>query len=858
MKPLRAFLFAQGSIGEWTSTAHREWEPLLEAALAALAGGTRSAAIHVGFWRPETSKVAELAQGWPGRLLLSEAAIGALPPPPRVSAALVGSINGLGFRLVLEGFGYEIEDPAPGPVRTAEEASGAQTAPTPTHRGWVAQLIASKPRLSDELSTTGIWDEETYQANESKLETGSRHNLAFERYLLIVGKQPTPANILNNLQACPPWFLDDKIEYLNLTVRLANVFRTYGIETIGDLASKGYNGLLLLPNLGQGSIHALASLLHRAFLDGDVLTKKHLHDDLRPSMDRASTDAVPVASAPLIETIPDIVSGFVEAAQLLTIQERGVWAARTGFRCEPQTLQQISDQIGLTRERVRQIELKIYNKIGRHRFWPELGDRLDALLEGRSAPLMLEGLAALDPWFKGSDQLAFPLEEVFGHIFDSKFSVIKIGAASFVSHLSESAWNEAVDTSKALLHAAVPEKIDEDYAKSQIESLLVGQGEELREELWAEVSRLALWAQHPGKPRALSGFGRTAEAVVQAVLDASVSPLRIEEIYRQASLLIQPPPDLRAINRAAQSIALIYGRATYGLLSQCPLSADERALIRGEAEDAIAGGDAARQWHTSELFDELMARSLDFDGRLTKYIINIALRESKCLVYMQRMVWGLKESWTGGAASRLDVRQAVISLLETEGKPLTTGQIREKLMADRGVSASFQIFNYGPLVRIGTGMWGLAHRDITLKNLDLLLEQLDARLQTLQHGLHVSEIAAAVGGLNEDEVQPLLTCGRQRGLRVDRWQYVYPAAWGESRRFSTAEAIKIALAERQATGASFDEIRKTVNRLTLREVPGMNISQLLQNIEAERDPVTGFWRAESHALENLETEDGDE
>ena len=87
-----------------------------------------------------------------------------------------------------------------------------------------------------------------------------------------------------------------------------------------------------------------------------------------------------------------------------------------GFRCEPMTLQQIADQVGLTRERVRQIEVKIYKKVHGHPFWDDLCRRVQEHLRGRTTPLFLNGISAIDPWFEGADKLAHPLREVSDHI----------------------------------------------------------------------------------------------------------------------------------------------------------------------------------------------------------------------------------------------------------------------------------------------------------------------------------------------------------------------------------------------------------------------------------------------------------
>jgi hypothetical protein len=98
---------------------------------------------------------------------------------------------------------------------------------------------------------------------------------------------------------------------------------------------------------------------------------------------------------------------------------------------------------------------------------------------------------------------------------------------------------------------------------------------------------------------------------------------------------------------------------------------------------------------------------MGFGGRLTPYVLNFALKDSELLVDLRRMVWGLGAAWLEGAASRVDVRTAVIALLREHGSPMTTDEIRERLREVRGVSQTFQIHPSGPLVRVGTGLWGL-------------------------------------------------------------------------------------------------------------------------------------------------------
>jgi hypothetical protein len=129
--------------------------------------------------------------------------------------------------------------------------------------------------------------------------------------------------------------------------------------------------------------------------------------------------------------------------------------------------------------------------------------------------------------------------------------------------------------------------------------------------------------------------------------------------------------------------------------------------VREEVEGLMSAGDPMRQWHAAELCQALQDRGLGFEGRLTKYVVNHALKDRPALVYLRRMVWALGGEWEAGAASRLDVRQSIISLLQDEGRPMTTTELRTRLAAVRGVNHTFQIYPSDPLMRIGPSLWGL-------------------------------------------------------------------------------------------------------------------------------------------------------
>lgn len=871
MKPLRAFLFTPGTDGNWSSSAFRELEPLIDAVRSALSVTSAAAVVHVGFWRPETQKVAKLAQAWSGALLLSEAALSALPPPVKASSQLVGEIDGLKFKLALEGFGYELDDPTLVAVSDDQAISKNHKKQQSTfeHRGWVEQMIATKPESLLALQDANIWDDESYHENEASLDTPLRLALAINRYVLLTGEKPTATGILNNLHACPHWFLRHKVTNLAITVRMNNVFKAYGITIIDDIAAKGYKGLLRLPNLGQGSVHTLGRMLCEAFINADALNQSGknfnnlvevLKGASRPTLaiDEVARDIAEVAPSEK-SRVTSFLDGFIDAAESLTEPEWGIWAARVGFRREQQTLQQIADQLGLTRERVRQIETKIYNTIGMHDFWPTLTERLTNLLAGRSTPLLLNGLSAIDSWFNGAKETAIPLNESFKHVLADEISILQIDNTPVVTHLNLTAWNHAIESGKSLIIELAREKSSEEYARFQIEALLTGRGEELRETLWRHVSEYALWSHAPNQKRKLLGYGQTAEAMVTAVLEDAGMPLHYEEIHKRSLFLSQHTHDVRAMHNAAQKVAELYARGTYGLLTHCILNPDEVTLIVAEVENLVSGGDSTRQWHTSELLDELQDRGLDFDGRISKYVINIALRNSPLLVYMRRMVWGLRESWVDSAASRLDTRQAVMSLLESAGKPLTTTEIRTQLLSGRGVNSHFQIHASGNLIRIGAGKWGLADRDLLVQNPELQMARIAQQLELTQEGIHISEVTELLDGIDENIAMALVGYCKSKGMRIDRAQYLYDGNWTDSGRIWPSDAARIALETSPIGGLTFDEVCNEVERLAKRTFQRVQISQFLATMDdSVFDSLTERWRIEQNLLNSIEDEESEQ
>jgi hypothetical protein len=789
-----------------------------------------TAVVHVGFDRPDTPEFEEIASRFPGRLLLTASARYAFPTEPDVAQNSAGTVQNLPVFVVLSGWGYTCTVEELGLHEDANEIWEQGPPPVFAPRDWVAEIQTADFALAAAAASAGIVDESTYLANECMLNTDQRIRLAEFRLQLLAGTaEPTDPLVI--VQHAPPWLLDLRTSSLDLTVRVANVFASGNIVMVRDLIGYSENDLLRLQNFGRKSLTDLAVSLLAALRKGP------------------STEAERTASA----EASTLVALLRHDLAALPKRPAHILRRRMGLDAPRGTLQEIGDEFGVTRERVRQVEAKYVRKMRRFSGWRDLLlTKLEHLLTNRTQPLLFEGLEILDHWFSGIDRWPDAFAYLLDAFCDRQFSLLHINRTqSVVSALSQDGWAAAVSEAHQILDSGVGRDWNEEQARALVEGLLPGSGHELCAELWRAVTPLAHFAATDGRERILTGIGRGVEHIVEAVLTESDRPLHYSEIAQRASARAGRSIDIRRANNAAANVGLLYGRGTYGLQKHLPLTEEEADLVVAQAEDLIENGLPDRQWHAVEICDALGERGLDFDGRLTPYVVSIALMRSSACAYLGRLVWTLRGDRALSTAHRIDVRQAIISFLRQEGRPMTTSELRDRLIHERGVSQYFQVFQAGPVVRLSGGLWGLIDRDIDLAPAEqtAVADELAEALERLGHGLHVTEVAEALTAtrsLAEKIKDPALLCTiaqRTGRIKISPGQYIYLADWEGPRRHSVSEALRKIFAEATDEGLTLAQIEDAVRQDVGRLVPRTSISAALQAFGALWNRETGRWHA---------------
>ena len=166
---------------------------------------------------------------------------------------------------------------------------------------------------------------------------------------------------------------------------LSTLLHINSVRTFGDLVGYSVDDLLSFHNFGRKSIEDLCSCLLDCLNEGPF-------DLARKVSELAGKD--------LVGLIEQRLSEFDD-------RESNVLLRRMGFRQRPQTLQSIADDYRITRERVRQIEVKCLRRLRNSAHWDDLlTSKLGSLLLDREYPLPILGLEAVDPWFEGVSKFA--------------------------------------------------------------------------------------------------------------------------------------------------------------------------------------------------------------------------------------------------------------------------------------------------------------------------------------------------------------------------------------------------------------------------------------------------------------------
>jgi hypothetical protein len=556
--------------------------------------------------------------------------------------------------------------------------------------------------------------------------------------------------------AMPEWLRSIRLEHMPLSARMRAFVEREGLVTLGQLASISHAELVKAPNLGRRSVAELVPCIHTYV---------------------AGLEHVPaLMSEGLLACFKELVRGLDPTMRMIAI-------LRSGLGGESATLAEVGELVGVSRERIRQLELVIGERLRRQPCSLAVRERIeDAVAEG---PVPLEELGT-DPWWEAASQLPSVVEFVVGTVLRLPIRVFELGERSW---LSPHALDEILAVRKTLLSdvAQVEMPVELSVLRSLADARAAPFGRHVAHYLFEEVVARVNLDSSGGVERALS-FGDSVSASLLAILRASPEPMHVDEVHKRLGKRVGNLPD-----------EVMYFRRGYiGLVQHFPDFDRWRERLVPAAERLILELGPERQWHCGEVLEELRETN-DIPDWITPFGLGALLKTSQVLRYLGR----LRVACVGAVDNdrRVYVHDAVTQILEEAGGPLPRtvllDRLRERLgMAENGVHVLLRPM----FVRVDAVRIGLLSRDVPGGDAAIALaaEHMERILEHRGYGMSQVHACREVSSLSASHAQwsPELTLSVLRAdgrFRSSRSGALGLASWESTRVPTRLELVRQAL-----------------------------------------------------------------
>lgn len=570
------------------------------------------------------------------------------------------------------------------------------------------------------------------------------------------------------IHACVP---DVRVSELRLSARSRRVLEEHAIDTLGVLETYDDQDLLALDTFGLRSLRDVV----------EAVESLHAFETWVDSDPRAAEQSGVVSHESGRAALPPDMTlrrSLSRTLQRLTPNQRAIIEGRLGAAGQPVTLRALGDTVGLTRERVRQIELHQIRTIIDEEVWDdEMRARLDAALSRRDSPLSLRLLVAMDGWFDGfEDHLDF-LSGVIHAFGDDQYHCWDLdGVGRIVSRIDGEQWTQMSGRLSSVLEQVADRELRvsdvREYASMIASS---DNAPELASTLaeWFLSEAVLSGEDDRQDARVISQSGSIADLCI-SVLRQSEVPMHYTEVHRMMEAHRAQPVDVRRVHGVLSRGALLYGRGCFGLMKHLGLDDTIRIELANAVQEVLDGGSSGRQWHCEELLDILSEEGVKLPTEMTPYKLSILLHGVSGLEYLGRLVW-MRTDIAESSAGRRHVADLVEDAIRDAGQPLSAEEIWEAVAEHRGTSGYRLVPETSRVIRVSRGVFGLLDRDLGLSTSNLEeWQECVSKAISCAESLDIDDIKALQGScasdlLRESDARLLgRVAAKMIGLRLTR------------------------------------------------------------------------------------------
>ncbi|HLV65037.1 MAG TPA: DNA-directed RNA polymerase subunit alpha C-terminal domain-containing protein, partial [Polyangiaceae bacterium] len=487
-----------------------------------------------------------------------------------------------------------------------------------------------------------------------------------ETHEAAVGASDGPVTWASALATIPEKLRSAPLDEVELPTRMRNYCEQHQLTTLEQLLSVPAHQLLEAKNIGRTSLRTTLAALR----------------DYVERVERAPEDA-------------SFLESWKRRLHALEPLLRLIVTRRAGVTGEPEKLESLGEMLGVTRERVRQLEVDALESLGRQQRWLSgIHARLSTAFAGaRSVPLEL---LEEDPWWHGIGQHRATLKYVCEKLLADRYHLVTIHEKVCLALFRQ----DALDAARSALFAQVRD-LEFPARLEAIHELIAAATAELggpvRELLTEELEEDFVFDE-ADRHRVL-GLGRNRNQEILAFLRAAPEPVRvgeIEERFGRGSL----PADV-----------LYFSRGVVGLKQHFPDFEQWQERLVPRCVDLMQEGPPGRQWLVPELL-EALAETVELPDWLKHWRLASLLRTSGKVRYLGRLRVALLDS--EASTERIHVADRLHDVLNEAGRPLPLEEIRT--LATRATDIADQTLRatllYSPFVKLDADLYGLLERDV--------------------------------------------------------------------------------------------------------------------------------------------------
>ena len=719
-----------------------------------------------------------------------------------------------------------IDKPVSGNIRT-DDVTGKED-----ERIWFNQLLKDLPAIKEELEAHDIYYEKNYLSIRKTLSDKIRDQIDQHRFDFLVSST-SEQNPLALLEICPTWLLDMEIRYFRTSTRIKKFFVSQEIKTLRDLSKFSIPRLARAKNIGR-------------------TTLKELYSDIRHAQEKG---APPTYENPITNNL-SLRDGFIKTMTSIKNERNGlILQRRLGYDCEAQTLEAISEEFGVTRERIRQVQKKLTDAIIEDEFWDDsLEFKIRRAQQNQSGPLYVEDLQLGDPWFSGFEEDVDLLKNIIASFSHLDINFINHDGKTLLSNIRADEFEQCIRDILEVLDATT----NIEFSYEDVEAIIFEKLAELKAEKLADVAlervaqELNFFLKNGNLVLASVGNGRRSR--IKAVLEKSPKPLHFSEIARQYAELFGEEVSERSIHATLNvNDFCLFGRGEYGLINHLPSSPENLRNIAQKAS-AHVETNSTRQWHSEELLKVLRDdhRTLCLEG-VDKYVVNICLQKFSELQYLGKMIW-VSPSEADISRERIFIKDAIVEALRLIGRPMTVPELDKAVRQHRGIGRTLDELHLATVPRIAkisTGTWGLLYRDFegSESYWETVLRTLIERLKETNSAIHKSELLSTLRSADLERVPKLnlLQGVLTKDERFRSWHggFVGLKDWDAPGRKTLLQAVQNIL----GSGSHEFTIEELMDALTGEVTYSYNrtsLSTLLGKLGVVYDSRSGRWQANSY------------